>query len=298
MSKIFYREMDGIGKKNKIRLEQINAIIDSYAEKGLTLTLRQLYYRLVVQNIIANKRTEYQNLSVILREGRMSGIVDWSAIRDGVRRLDIPNAWSDANGMMQAAIQWYRQQRQAGQDTHIEVMVEKDAISQILKRVTEPLGVGISVNRGYSSVTVLHDSFNRYREAIDAGQNIVVLYLGDHDPSGLDMIRDLRKRFLEFFDGMGYDDVDFEIRPIALTDKQIKQYNLPPNPAKMTDPRSPEYVKEFGYSSWEVDALEPEVLDDLLRSNITNLMDMDIYNEVLDEEQVEIKKLKRVKTLL
>jgi hypothetical protein len=296
--KIFFREMNGIGRKNKERLAQINAIIDNYADQGLTLTLRQLYYRLVVANIIANKRAEYQNLSVILREGRMSGVVDWDAIEDRIRRPSRPSHWSSPHNGMDAIIQQYRKDRQEGQDTYIEVMVEKDAISSVLKRVTEPLGVSILVNRGYSSVTALFDSYNRYVKAHNAGQNIVIFYLGDFDPSGLDMIRDLNKRILEFFEGAGYDDVQFEIRPIALTAEQIRTYKLPPNPAKLSDPRSEEYIKLYGRSSWEVDALEPATLHELLDTNIRSLMDMDVYDEIIEQEKRDIANLKRVKKLL
>jgi len=283
--KIAYREIK-MGTKNKERLFKINSIIERYQEGGYTLTLRQLYYQLVVENVIPNKVTEYQKLSILLKEGRMAGIVDWNAIEDRLRFPSKPSSWETPASIMRSVIYSYRNDRQKGQETYLEVWVEKDALSGVLKRVTEPLGVPIVVNRGYSSATAMHDAYNRFKDAHNYnGQKAVVLYLGDFDPSGLDMIRDIERRIGEFVDGGDYPDMDFSVVPIALTDEQIKRYNPPKNPAKMKDPRAPEYVRNYGYNSWEVDALPPEVLHELLDDELRGRMDMDIYDEVLQNEK-------------
>lgn len=294
--KIAFRKIR-MGTQNKERLTKINSIIEKYQDQGYVLTLRQLYYQLVVENVIPNKVSEYQKLSVLLKEGRMAGIVDWDAIEDRLRHPSAPSSWETPKSIMNTVIYSYRNDRQKGQETYIEVWVEKDALSGVLKRVTEPLGVPIVVNRGYSSATAMHDAYNRFKAAARRGQGSLVLYLGDFDPSGLDMIRDIQNRIGEFILGGTYD-VDFNIQPIALTDAQIKAYEPPTNPAKMKDPRAEGYVEKYGYNSWEVDALPPEVLHELLDDEIRSRMDMDVYNQILDNEKAGILKLESLKNQL
>lgn len=338
MAKIKFRDIR-LSKDNKLRLQQINMIIAEYQKLGLRLTLRQLYYQLVSRDIIPNKLPEYAKLSKILTEGRMSGIVDWAAIEDRLRSAEKPSSWDDPKDIMDTVIEAYAKPRLNGQTNYIEVWVEKDALSGVLSEVTRPYHVPIQVNRGYSSVTAIYDSYKRFRLALEAGQHITILYLGDFDPSGVDMIRDVYDRPLEMLlakaedimsdvyndtpaveindliDEWGHDirtehedgNFDpfkalvldrFKVVSIALTKDQIDQYNPPPNPAKMTDPRAADFVAKHGYESWEVDALRPEVLNTLLTDAIEDLLDLDKYAEILKEEKKDKAKLTTLKNSL
>lgn len=320
MAKIHYRSIR-LSNANKERLETINSIITEYQNDGYVLTLRQLYYQLVSRDVIPNKPTEYAKLSGLLKEGRMAGIVDWDAIEDRLRRPEKPAAWDSPKEIIESAVSQYARPRMEGQENYIEVWVEKDALSGVLKRVTQKYHIPIVVNRGYSSVTAMHDAFNRFVDAADnKGQKITILYLGDFDPSGVDMVRDITDRIKEFFIGsmfvrskwyeLSYDQQDnFEsienygsqwvhenitILPIALTMAQIKQYNPPPNPAKITDPRAADYIKKYGNTSWEVDALPPPVLNALLTDAITNRIDEEKYDEVVASEKADKVKIKKL----
>jgi len=284
-----FREIH-LSKANRERLDTINSIIQEYQREGYRLTLRQLYYQLVSRDIIANQQKEYAKLSRLLTEGRMAGIVDWSAIEDRLRQPEVPSAWDGPAELLESAANQYRKNRMRGQDTYIEVWVEKDALSGVLSRVTEAYHVPILVNRGYGSVSAMYEAYRRFDRARIQGQQVHILYLGDHDPSGLDMIRDVEERIREFFDGKG-NWVDFTVTPIALTAEQIREYNPPPNPAKMSDTRAGKYTAEHGYESWEVDALKPEVLNQLLTDAINDLIDIEMWDAVVAEERAERKKL-------
>jgi hypothetical protein len=282
-----FREDLHMSAPNKARLEMINEIIEEYNAQNYRLTLRQLYYQLVSRDIIPNKSEEYAKLSVLLGKGRMAGIVDWDAIEDRIRRpyipywvLDIPNAIEDT-------IKQYRLNRQDSQDNYIEVWVEKDALSGVLKRVTSEYHVNLMVNRGYSSITAMHDAYNRFARAERMGQSGIILYLGDHDPSGVDMVRDISTRLTEF-------GVSVDVQHIALTDDQISKYNPPPNPTKVSDPRAKDYIVRYGNTSWEVDALRPDVLHKLVVSSIEENIDMDLFNEQKEQEQEDIERLKEI----
>lgn len=301
-----FREVK-LSANNKLRLHQINSIILEYQNAGYKMTLRQLYYQLVSRDVIPNQQKEYSKLSTLLKEGRMGGIVDWDAIEDRLRNPETPSSWDTPQEIMDTVIRQYQKPRMEGQENYLEVWVEKDALSGVLSRVTEKYHVPILVNRGYSSASAMHEAYTRFRGAWEKDQKIKILYLGDHDPSGIDMIRDIEDRIIEFFWGLLQADkiedgakeilytdhnLDFEVIPIALTRAQINQYNPPPNPAKMTDPRSGEYVKINGKVSWEVDALRPDVLHKILEDTILNHIDSDMYEEVLDAEKADKKKLK------
>lgn len=295
-----------MSKANKERLEIINGIIEEYQEDGYVLTLRQLYYQLVTRDVIPNKQSEYSKLSTLLKEGRMAGIVDWDAIEDRLRKPSKPASFDSPEDILRAAINQYALPRQEGQNTYVEVWVEKDALSGVLKRVTEKYHVPILVNRGYSSASAMFDSYQRFKLAYESNQTIKILYLGDYDPSGIDMIRDIRDRIIEF--AMGEFDWDdkadsmeyfgFTVTPIALTREQITQYNPPPNPAKITDPRAKDFIKKHGKTSWEVDALRPEVLNQLLEDAIKENIDEDVFDDIVGREESDKDKLRKLVTYL
>ena len=268
-----------LSKANRIMLERINTILEEYRNDGYVLTLRQLYYQLVSKDIIPNNDREYAKLSNILKKGRLAGIVDWSAIEDRVRVPKLPYWVRDVQHAIQDTIEQYRINRMQGQQRNIEIWVEKDALSNVLFRVTSKYHIRLMVNRGYSSISAMYDAHRRLRSGD------VILYFGDHDPSGKDMVRDIRERMKEF-------GREVDVRPVALTMEQIRRFNPPPNPAKITDPRAKWYIREYGRTSWELDALPPRELIRLAEEAVEELIDLDQYNRCLDREQRDIEELR------
>lgn len=303
--KIQFRKIK-LGPANRQRLAMINGIIEEYRKQGYVLTLRQLYYQLVSRDVIANNIREYKKLGVLLKEGRMAGVVDWSAIEDRLRVPETPNEWPSPQAALETVENVFALERQDGQAVYMEVWVEKDALSGVLSRVTRPYHVPIVVNRGYSSASAMFEAYERFRAAQGRGQSIRVIYLGDFDPSGRDMIRDIEERICEFKLGSvnAFDDddylaktpniwretcandygFDFEIESIALTKEQISKHKPPPNPAKFSDSRAQGYVAEHGAKCWEVDALKPEVLNRVLTSAIEKHLDREHYDEIVERE--------------
>jgi len=276
-----------LSKANTQRLHLINSIIYEYAKQGYRLTLRQLYYQLVSRDIIPNKVTEYSKLSSLLVKGRMAGVVDWDAIEDRLRVPHIPYWVKDTDDAIRDTINTYRLDRQDNQEVYIELWVEKDALSGVLKRITEYYHINLMVNRGYSSCTAMHDAYKRLERQYQMDKDLYILYLGDHDPSGLDMIRDITDRLEEF-------GIYPQIIQIGLTKEQIKKYNPPPNPAKITDPRAGKYIAKHGNTSWEVDALTPEVLHQLVQESVEALIDTDKFEKMRKQEEKDKEKLRKL----
>jgi len=286
MTKEGFRSKLGLRKNNIQRLIEINKIIEDYTKQGYRLTLRQLYYQLVSKGIIPNKVSEYAKLSTLLVKGRMAGYVDWNAIEDRLRRTRLPYWVTDIKDAIEDTINQYRLDRMQGQKNYIEVWCEKDALSNVLYRVTSEYHIPLMVNRGYSSCTAMHDAYKRFAQCRERQQIPHILYLGDHDPSGLDMLRDIQDRLEEF----GIFNLHFI--HIAITKKQIEMYNPPPNPAKITDPRAKWYIKEYGNISWEVDALNPKILHEILIREIEKLIDKDMYMAIIERENKDKEKLR------
>jgi len=277
--KIAYDNKLRLNHNNKARLSQINEILEDYRRQGYRLTLRQLYYQLVSRDVIPNDDTEYKKLSNILKKGRLAGIVDWDSIEDRIRKPQLPYWVYGPKDAIKDTIKQYRLNRMKGQDNKIEVWVEKDALSAVLARVTRQYHVRLMVNRGYSSITAMHDAAQR----LETGDTI--LYFGDHDPSGLDMIRDIDER-LQIFG------VYADVVPVALTMKQIRKFNPPPNPAKIKDPRAKWYIDKYGPTSWELDALPPQELTKLVEKEIKKRIDLDLYENQIAQEEQDVKQLK------
>ena len=300
-----------LGPENKIRLNQINDILVDYRRQGYVLTLRQAYYQLVSKDIIPNNAKEYAKLSDLLTKGRMAGVVDWASIEDRGRQPKLPYWVTGVKDALNDSVQQYRLNRQEGQDTYVEVCIEKDALSSIFSRVTNEYHERLLVNKGYSSCSAMYDIYNRISEAYDAGaKKCVILYFGDHDPSGIDMIRDVNNRVsemlarghnkekvAELMDEAGdYLDVDddeaeidissvFTVKQLALNMEQIRQYRPPENPAKIKDPRAKGYIAKYGNKSWELDALRPQALAKLCKDGIESEIDMEMYENMIVKEE-------------
>lgn len=259
-------------------IDTSNEIIADYLQQGYRLTLRQLFYQMVTVNLLPNTERSYKMLGQVVSEGRLAGLIDWDAIEDRVR---VPVAHPEYAGLpdlVEAALQSYRLPRWADQDAYVELWVEKDALAGVLRPLAMLYHVTMMVNRGYSSQSAMYEAGQRFKAAEEKGKTCTLLYLGDHDPSGEDMVRDIRDRLERF----GVEAL--KVQKIALTMEQVKEYSPPPNPAKMSDSRAGGYVSRHGTSSWEVDALRPDVLHILIEEKIREHLESKKWNAVLAQE--------------
>ena len=260
-------------------IEQANEIIEEYQAKGFDLTLRQLYYQFVARDLIPNTQRDYKNLGAIINDARLAGLVDWRAITDRTRNLQSNGHWENPGHIVSAAADSFMLDRWETQLCYVEVWIEKDALVGVVEGVCDLWDVPYFSCRGYSSSSEMWAAAHyRLRRR---GRRCVILHLGDHDPSGLDMTRDIEER-LWLFAGSS---LDISVRRIALNMRQIEELNPPPNPAKITDSRAKGYIKEYGHNSWELDALPPEYLDNLIKNEILEMLDFDAWHAAIKREE-------------
>lgn len=267
-------------KSSLDRISVINGIIQEYTDQGFSLTLRQLYYQLVSRDIIPNNQKEYKKISDLVSDARRAGLVDWGAIVDRTRYLRQFIHYSEPGEAVRRAANGYSIDLMEDQKIYMEVWVEKDALVDVVGKACEQYDIPYFACRGYTSDSELFQAGRRMRFKHMDGKQVVLLHLGDHDPSGVDMSRDILTRLEMFGEMQGK--IDFQ--RIALNRDQIERYNLPANPAKKTDSRVKAYVEQYGTESWELDALEPKTLKELIQDTIVKYLDMDKFRKREAEE--------------
>jgi len=319
-------------------VRQMVEITNDYKSQGYRLTLRQLYYQMVSRNYIPNDQNCYGKLSSVLDDCRYSGVIDWDIIEDRGRVPFTPYYENSVADALEKTVRWYALDKKIGQPVYTELWTEKDAISSILKQSVEDYTITVGINKGFASSTAMYEAYTRFMKEIKNRRKVVVLYFGDHDPSGLDMIRDIQARLEGFMakgrhqsffvNDLDTDDLEnilydnreladridkcisakrvdetlkrtlfaqisvkkwFEVKHIGLTMEQIEEFDLPPNPAKFSDPRAKKYVQEHGDVSWEVDALSPTAILDIVRTSLDEVIDYDALEKIKQRESDEIE---------
>lgn len=276
------------------KLNRVIGILDELQEYK-PLTLRQIYYQLVSQEYIENKVSEYTMLSKMLKWARLDGHIPWDDIEDRVRAFHSLKGWQDKTSFLHVAlnsvINQYSRDLWQDQECYLEVWIEKDALSSIFTNVCSDYGVSVVVCRGFSSVSFLHDFKNRLVN--HSGKYPVMLYFGDFDPSGVEMLTAMKTTLT---DEMGIDGVEF--KRIALLRDDIFEYKLPHDPKalKRSDTRAKKHLEAYGNLAVELDALRPDILTQKVRNAVENeIRDPDAYKcqmEIYNGEVNELAKLK------
>lgn len=274
-------------------IAKANAIIDEYTAQGFTLTLRQLYYQFVARDLLPNSQRSYSRLGATLNNARLAGLVDWAAMEDRTRNLRSQPSWDKPQDILEACASQFRFDKWDAQSTRVEVWIEKDALVGVIEGVCNDNQVPYFACRGYTSQSEQWRAGKRLADYIYKGQRVVVLHLGDHDPSGIDMSRDNAERLRMFITkSEEYDGSEmFELRRLALNMDQVRAYRPPPNPAKLTDSRVGGYLKNYGNKSWELDALDPRVIAELIQDSIDDVRDADAWADSVKREEAARKKL-------
>lgn len=301
MPRIAYEEWSPHRKSLAVVAHAVR-IIDEYRAEGYVLTLRQLFYQFVARDLLPNSNRSYKRLGELVAKGRMAGYIDWDSIEDRTRNLTRWRTYDSPESAIDRLRRSFVLEKWAEQPAYVEVWVEKEALAGVFERICSELQVPFFANRGYVSLSEMWSASQRLTRIAetktgrkspggwDETKQVVILHFGDHDPSGIDMTRDIGDR-TELF---GAYDAPIEVWRIALNMDQVEEYRPPPNPAKVTDSRADDYIARFGRSSWELDALEPRILSDLVRSHVDELRDQELWDAAVEREEEAIETLRRI----
>jgi hypothetical protein len=250
-------------------------------------TVRQVYYQLVAQQIIENNRSQYQAVSKMLVQARLDGTIPWAWMEDRLRRARPVSMWGGLSSFKDTVLHSYRRDVWITQPNLVEVWLEKDALSAIFEDILKEYGVTLNVGRGFDGWDSIHNASQRYRRAQRHNKTVTMLYFGDFDPSGEDMVRSLRVRLHE----LGTDPV---IEKCALTEGDIRRYNLPSDKIKPSDSRSKRFIAKHGDVSVELDALPIPVLRNRLRTEVETRMDLDALQATIEREDHDLDYLRQM----
>jgi hypothetical protein len=291
MSKIMYAPQRFTEAAEAV-IAQAELFCDEYAAQGYQLSLRQLYYRFIATDAFPDSRTDpalgtknternYKWLGDLVSKARVGGLIDWRHITDrGRETTGGDSGWSSPEAAMRSITRAYGITHWDEQPEYIEIWVEKDALSQVIEQVAGRWDVMSFACKGSPSTSAMHDAARRLRGYEGEGRKTTVIYLGDHDPTGIDISRDIADRLALFRSSAVVD-------RIALNWDQITD-DLPPSPVKVTDSRTNGYIERFGTDEcWELDALEPQALDAMIDAAIQTHLDMGLRQVRLDREERE-----------
>lgn len=264
-----------------------NTIIEEFQTDGFDVTLRQLYYKMIARDLFPdawkddegnkNNPKSYSKFKAIIKNGRLGGFIDWDGIVDRTRMLKRNAHWESPAEIIESCANQFRLDTRKDQEIYIEVWVEKEAMGGVLQSICPMLDVPHFACKGYDSLSMIWRAAMRFRQE-EKRREVLLFYLGDHDPSGIDMARDIQRR-LDLF-GCS----NTEVERIALTMEQVKQYNPPPSPAKPKDSRYKGYRKIYGDDTWELDALDPRQIVELIKQKVGAATDQRKIDVLLQEQ--------------
>jgi hypothetical protein len=234
------------------------------AEKAQPITGRGIGYKLFTAGLIPSMSTnDMKRVYRLLKEAREEGKIPWDWIVDETREIERVSTWDNPAAYVRSVTRSYRRDFWNQQPHRIQVWSEKGTVRGVLAPVLERYAVGFFPVHGFSSATAAHDIAED-----DDGRDLIVLYVGDFDPSGMFMSeQDLPARFAK------YDGDHIKLRRIALTFSQTR--GLPSFPAsdKRKDPRYRWFVANHGPNCWELDAMDPNDLRDCVEQEIVKLIE-------------------------
>jgi hypothetical protein len=279
------------------RLHSIQSVIDAviarldiYAASGFTPTLRQLFYRLVTDRILLNCKADYRNLGRYINFAKGNGDIDWDAVEDRTRYKRGLRRYADPEDWMEVSLEGWHQDYWVGQLDRPEIWIEKDALLGIIGPVCDRYDVRYYSLRGWGRPA---DNFATAQEFLSdflsepCRVRNIIFHLGDYDPTGCAVtpqiesaVKGYARQLRVRSDGLD-SDAFVEVQRLGLTKKQIATYRLLPNrigdedeaavdDKKGTESRLKSYLADNDGCSdtWELDALDPKTLQDLVEAAI------------------------------
>ncbi len=267
-------------------IEFARDVIAEYRAKGFQLTLRQLFYQFVARGWIENSQREYNRLGDVVSDGRLGGLIPWNGIVDRTRSVRTHRSWESPASIIAETAEGYQEDLWRDQAYRPEVWIEKDALVGVIEDVCTEWRVPFFSCRGYSSQTLQYEAGKRFQQHLAAGLTPLVLHLGDHDPSGLQMTRDITNRLKMFAQA------HIQVVRLALNENQTER--LPPNLVKDSDSRSEAYIDDYGKECWELDALDPTEIAGLIHDAIDVLVDKSAWHAAKAHEEENRTKLREI----
>ena len=220
------------------------------------MSVRQVYYQATVQRLVEKTEAGYAKVQTDLVQMRRAGALSYGWLADSTRWQRRPNTYSSIEAALEDTARFYRKRLWDTADCYVEVWLEKDALAGVVYPVTDLYDVPLMVARGYASLSFLHSAAE---DIAELSVPAYIYHLGDFDPSGVNAGEKIEQTLRELAP-----DAEIYFKRLAVTEDQIRDWNLPTRPTKKTDTRS----RNFGDISVELDAIPPDTLRELVEEAI------------------------------
>ena len=276
-------------------MEALRSAIYLLAEAYWPCTVRQIYYLGIGrfwQKDQDGSRRVYNTVCRLLGDMREDGTVPWGWIADNTRWQRKRTTFTSPEHILRSVAATYRRDLWIRQPIHVEVWCESDSIAGVLDDVTMPAGVGLFPCRGQSSKTLVHAAAQSY---IPLNKPVVVLYVGDWDPSGLAIPFSVEDRMARYSDG-----VELDLRRLAVTPDDVASDRFITHSVNTRDPNYPRFADRCRrmdlapQTAVEVEALPPDELRQRVTDAIDELTDTQEWLATLVAEQSERDLLERM----
>jgi hypothetical protein len=233
-------------------------------------SVRHVFYRMtdprLLEPVEKSERRGYVCVQNRLKLLRLSDRVPYAWITDATRQGFFVNTYHSASDFLFRVAGLYRAPLWKEAMVYVEVWCESRSIAGVIEGDCEELAVSLYPAGGFSSMTLAWEAAQYIaNEVAGTDKRIVILYIGDYDPAGVLIDRDIEAKLRKHLAEAGVFDIDF--RRIAINEDQIRQYDLPTKPRKMTDRRALHIS-----TSVEAEAMPAAILRRLLREEIEALL--------------------------
>ena len=265
----------GITEKTKKRKE----LILDWARQHRPVTVRQIFYRLSTLEAVDKSERGYKVVGRLCTQMRLDGEIPFSYFADNTRWMRRPRTYNTIEEALELTAQTYRKSLWQNQTAAAEIWLEKEALAGVIYPVTSLWDVPLMVVKGYPSVTFLHTAASQMKNDYFHHNRITkIFYLGDRDPSGLDIFRNITERIPEFAQN-----TPIIFSHVAVTPAQVRRWQLPSRPTKKKDSRA----KDFEGESVELDAILPSDLRQLVTDCIEKVIDSSQLEQLREIEKME-----------
>lgn len=265
-------------KSDRVISRALSLWREVYEPAGIVPTVRQYFYALAVEELVPKNQQGYDKVQRLLAAAREKGAFPWEAVYDALRQIRRPNVWNGLADFFETVYDAYRLDKWQFQPRRVEVWIEKDAVRGTVERVTDGLQVPLLCDRGYLSVSAKKEASRRILRG-----KMTILYIGDFDPSGINMLEEAEEWVRA--DGAG----DLIVERIAIDEKDYQEPKVPHLPVNRKDARATEFIERYGDEVVEVEALPPKVLQERLRSSLHRHMDLKAWKKANEREKREIQ---------
>jgi len=302
-----------VGRKHRARISKakepmLQAVLAILRERRAfwPLTERQIHYALLndpplvhaqkPESAYRNTVQCYKATCDLVTRARLEGQIPFQAIEDPTRPVAVWGCHREPGSFIRDEVnrflKGYYRELQQSQPNHIEIVGEKNTIESILRPVAAKFCIPVTIGRGYCSIPPRYAMQQRFQRS--GKEKLIILALGDFDPEGEDIAHSFARSMRDDFGVAG-----IEAIKVALTAAQVQELRLPPMMrAKQTSSRYEDFVERHGHDVFELEAVPPEQLQELLRRAIDSVLDVNAFNAEVEAEKRDAGQLAGIRRAL